>query len=273
MVTVFMSIRRKLLICGFFVLSLSGELAFAFGKKPADPRDTDPGPVDGKRVIELLPVERLMIELPEGAFWDYGQNYQGKFITRFHGKRYLLTDDPWETEEGDTPDAPLAVRANSIYERFRVAGWLRQERVGVREMVTMPPLVSRLLSTLIVFSEHGPTFVSAKVRSIEEHYRLSYHVDGADIAAIAEAIHAKYQGPLGPKTLEHRYVLEDVPFGLVVIEALARCAGVDVPNVSGSITLLSSACGRDFRADNPLLANLAVDRSTPGQLLARCRAG
>lgn len=82
-------------------------------------------------------------------------------------ERYLLTDDPWETEEGDSPDAPLAVRANSIYERFRVAGWLRQERVGAREMVTMPPLVSQLLSTLIVFSEHGPTFVSAKVRSIE----------------------------------------------------------------------------------------------------------
>lgn len=112
-----------------------------------------------------------------------------------------------------------------------------------------------------------------KVRSIEEHYRLSYHVDGVDIATIAEAIHAKYQGPLGPKTLEHRYVLEDVPFGLVVIEALARCAGVDVPNVSGSITLLSSACGRNFRRDNPLLADLAIDRSTPAELLARCREG
>ena len=109
----------------------------------------------------------------------------------------------------------------------------------------------------------------SKVRSIEEHYRLSYHVDGADITAIAEAIHAKYQGPLGPKTLEHRYVLEDVPFGLVVIEALARCAGVEVPNVSGSITLLSSACGRDFRRDNPLLTDLAIERSTPEQLLAR----
>jgi opine dehydrogenase len=113
----------------------------------------------------------------------------------------------------------------------------------------------------------------AQVRSIEEHYRLSYHVDGADIATIAEAIHAKYQGPLGPKTLEHRYVLEDVPFGLVVIEALARCAGVEVPNVSASITLLSSACGRDFRRDNPLLTDLAIARSTPAELLARCREG
>jgi len=111
----------------------------------------------------------------------------------------------------------------------------------------------------------------ARVRSIEEHYRLSYHVEGDDIEHIAEAIHARYQGPLGPKTLEHRYVLEDVPFGLVVIEALARCAAVEVPNVSGSITLLSSACGRDFRADNPLLADLAITESTPATLLARCR--
>lgn len=82
-------------------------------------------------------------------------------------ERYLLTDDPWESEDGDAPDAPLTARANGIYDRFRVAGWLRQERVGAREMATMPPLVSQLLSTLIAFSEHGPTFVSAKVRSIE----------------------------------------------------------------------------------------------------------
>src|SRR5262249_15266453 len=84
-------------------------------------------------------------------------------------------------------------------------------------------------------------------RAIEEHYRLSYHVDGADIAAIAEAIHHKYPAPAGPKTLDHRYVVEDVPYGLVFLEALARCAGVDVPNISGAIALLASACGRDFR--------------------------
>lgn len=112
-----------------------------------------------------------------------------------------------------------------------------------------------------------------RVRSIEEHYRLSYHVEGDDIAGIARAIHAKYQGPLGPKTLEHRYVLEDVPFGLVFIEALARCAAIDVPHISSSITLLASACGRDFRAANPLLADLRIAESTPVSLLARCREG
>lgn len=82
-------------------------------------------------------------------------------------ERYLLSDDPWEAEDGEAPDTPIAIRAGIIYERFRSAGWLRQERVGAREMVTMPPLVAQLLSTLIEFAEHGPTFVSARMRSVE----------------------------------------------------------------------------------------------------------
>ena len=85
-------------------------------------------------------------------------------------ERYLLTDDPWvdeDGEQGDAPGASLLERANAIYERFRSSGWLRQERVGAREMVSMMPVVSQLLSTLVEFAEHGPTFVSAKVRSIE----------------------------------------------------------------------------------------------------------
>lgn len=86
-------------------------------------------------------------------------------------ERYLLTDDPWEKdadgEDGDAPDTPLAVRANMIYERFRQAGWLRQERIGARDMVSMTHPVSRLLTLLIDFAERGPTFFGAKVRSIE----------------------------------------------------------------------------------------------------------
>jgi len=91
-------------------------------------------------------------------------------------ERYLLTDDPWEDDDGDAPDAPLAVRANNIYERFRVAGWLRQERIGAREMVSMTHVVSQLLTTLIDFTERGPIFLSAKVRSIE--LQLQQVVDG-----------------------------------------------------------------------------------------------
>lgn len=82
-------------------------------------------------------------------------------------ERYLLVNDPWEAEEGVAPETSLNVRANMIYERFRTAGWLRQERVGAREMTSMTWAVSQFLSALIDFCERGPAFLGAKVRSIE----------------------------------------------------------------------------------------------------------
>ena len=91
-------------------------------------------------------------------------------------ERYLLTDDPWEADDGEPPDTPLAVRAQSVYDRFRQAGWLRQERIGAREMVSMTHPVSRLLGLLVEFAERGPTFLGAKVRSIE--LQLQQVVDG-----------------------------------------------------------------------------------------------
>lgn len=108
------------------------------------------------------------------------------------------------------------------------------------------------------------------VRSIHEHTHLSYHVPLGSYAEMAVAIHAKYGGPPGPTTLEHRYVLEDVPFGLVFYESLARIVDVPVPNMSAAITLISSAYGRDLRQDNPLLQELALAQSGAAVLLARC---
>jgi opine dehydrogenase len=112
-----------------------------------------------------------------------------------------------------------------------------------------------------------------EVRSIEEHYALSYHVERGEIAKIAEAIHAKYPDPPGPKTLEHRYLLEDLPYGLVFYEAMARAAGIEAHHTSAAVTLLACACARDFRHENPVLADLALDGATPAAILERCRIG
>ncbi len=86
-------------------------------------------------------------------------------------ERYLLADDPWEEEDGAVPGASLGDRANQVHERLRSAGWLRQERVGAREMVTMMPMVAQFFATLVEFAERGPAFVSAKMRSIELQLR------------------------------------------------------------------------------------------------------
>lgn len=110
-----------------------------------------------------------------------------------------------------------------------------------------------------------------EVRSLAEHYHLSYHVPRGSVAEIAAAIHARDGAPPGPKTLEHRYVLEDVPYGLVFYETLARLAGVAVPVMSAAITFAGAAYGRNFREENLLLADLALNCLTPAALLARCR--
>lgn len=182
------------------------------------------------------------------------------------GDRFNLADNALAVSLANVN--PVAHAAETLPNLTRID---RQEDWPLFHYCTVS--ASRLCSALDVERIRVAAAFGERVRSIEEHYRLSYHVEGTDITSIAEAIHAKYQGPLGPKTLEHRYVLEDVPFGLVYIEALARCARVEVPHVSSSITLLSTACGRDFRADNPLLADLAIAQSTPETLLSRCRSG
>ena len=91
-------------------------------------------------------------------------------------ERYLLAEETWE-DEGDAPlHGGLAARATVVYERLRQAGWLRQDKLGAREMVLMPPSLAQLLATLVEFADRGPTFVSAKIRSIE--LQLQQVVDG-----------------------------------------------------------------------------------------------
>lgn len=51
----------------------------------------------------------------------------------------------------------------------------------------------------------------------------------------------------GPATLEHRYISEDVVYGLAPMEELARQLGVATPVLTSVITLLSTACGTDLR--------------------------
>jgi opine dehydrogenase len=112
-----------------------------------------------------------------------------------------------------------------------------------------------------------------EVRSIHEHTHLSYHVPLASYAEMAAAIHATLGSPAGPTTLEHRYVLEDMPFGLAFYEALARIVRVPVPHTAAALTLIGAACGRDLRAGNPLLPQLGLERLSAAALLRRCTGG
>ena len=97
------------------------------------------------------------------------------------------------------------------------------------------------------------------VRTFQEHNHLSFGVRMGTVAEMSAAIHAIRGGPPGPKSLDSRYVTEDVPFGLVPAVAIGRTAGIPMPLHEAGIKLFSALYGRDFSAENDILPELGLD--------------
>lgn len=63
----------------------------------------------------------------------------------------------------------------------------------------------------------------------------------------------------GPFSAEHRYLTEDVPQGLALLESLGKMLGVPTPVCSSLITLASAALGRDLRENARTVERLGPD--------------
>lgn len=93
----------------------------------------------------------------------------------------------------------------------------------------------------------------------------------ADLATQSAAVHITLGSPAGPRSLDHRYITEDVPYGLAVYAQLGSIAGVPTPVTDACVTLASSAVGRDLGADNQLAPALGLTGLSSSALLARLR--
>jgi opine dehydrogenase len=107
-----------------------------------------------------------------------------------------------------------------------------------------------------------------RVPSIHDHFERSFAVPRGRFSDMAAAVYAKRGGPNGPVTLEDRYFLEDIPYGLAFYRTLARIAGVATPTMDACITLAETAIGRPLVADNRLTPAIGLDRMDRTALLA-----
>lgn len=100
----------------------------------------------------------------------------------------LQIQDRWEDEDGQAPETPIAIRANTVFNYLIDSGWLRLERHGVEKKVIMRPTVSQFLTVLVSFAETGPVFVSGKIRSIDLNIQqiAEGKADGDTLAETAE---------------------------------------------------------------------------------------
>ncbi len=76
------------------------------------------------------------------------------------------------------------------------------------------PNVGRLLEALDEERLAIAKALGVEVRSIFEHFHLSFHVPVASISEMNQQMHVEGNGGTGPATADSRYVTEDVPYGL-----------------------------------------------------------
>lgn len=111
------------------------------------------------------------------------------------------------------------------------------------------------------------------VRTIFDHFHLSFHIPIASISEMNQAMHAQGNGGTGPATADSRYVTEDVPYGLVVTAALGRLVGKPATLHEAGVALFSAMYGRDFTAENDLLAALDLETVSLEELVKAAFSG
>ncbi len=94
---------------------------------------------------------------------------------------------------------------------------------------------------------------------VELFWRMGYTTDNARASGLAyEAFHQSEPDKwiMAPTSLDHRYLLEDVPYGHLIYQELGRIAGVPTPTIDHVIHLACVILQRDFRTEGLTLARM-----------------
>ena len=81
---------------------------------------------------------------------------------------------------------------------------------------------------------------------VETCRRLTYNTDGP------------YQATGTPSSLDHKFITEDVPAGLMPMSALGVAAGVPTPAIDALVAVVQTMTGKDFAVEARTLARLGL---------------
>ncbi len=92
--------------------------------------------------------------------------------------------------------------------------------------------------------------------------------EARDSGSISRACHESEANKAikSPASLKHRYITEDVGYGIVPMAALGELAGVKTPVIDALVTLASAAVGADLRATGLNLARMGLAGLAPAEL-------
>jgi opine dehydrogenase len=139
--------------------------------------------------------------------------------------------------------------------------------------LNVTPNVGRLLEALDRERLAIAEALGLSVRTIFEHFHLSFHVPVDNVSNMNQQMHREGRGGLGPATADSRYVTEDVPYGLLATVKLGALTGRPAKLHRAGIEIFSALYGRDFFSENQLLGALDLDSMSLDQLKMLSRDG
>lgn len=131
----------------------------------------------------------------------------------------------------------------------------------------MMPSVCKLLEKMDAERVAVAAAYSVTIPSVRTWLRETYHVDKPTLhEALQEMAYTRYLTAPAPKSLTHRYLVQDVSCILVPITELGRVAGIPTPASDAVIEMANLLTDRDFRAEGRNLAALGWQGMTVAQI-------
>ncbi|CDZ75554.1 putative NAD/nadp octopine/nopaline dehydrogenase [Peptoniphilus sp. ING2-D1G] len=125
-------------------------------------------------------------------------------------------------------------------------GWVENKNYNFKHYWEgISPSVAKMIETLDRERIGVAQAYGIKILDTKEWLKKSYSVRGDDLYELLQSNNA-YKEILAPTSIDTRYLLEDVPTGLVPISELGRIIKVPTPNIDATIILASSLYDKDF---------------------------
>jgi opine dehydrogenase len=134
------------------------------------------------------------------------------------------------------------------------------------------PSVAKVLEALDRERVTVASSLGIRARTAMEWLDMAYNAKGA---SLHEAIHNQpgYYGITAPRTLQHRYITEDVPMSLVPIAALGQRYGVSVRGMDSIIRLACIMHQTDYWRRGRTLDKLGIEQLSVTELLRYVKDG
>jgi len=132
------------------------------------------------------------------------------------------------------------------------------------------PAVARLYEAISTERVAVAAALGAAVPTLADWFERVYGVREATLVETCQRLtynsNGPYQATGTPKSLDHKFITEDVPTGLIPMSALGAAAGVRTPAIDALVEIVRSMTGKDFATEGRTLERLGLSNLDAPQI-------